>query len=89
LKKIREEIQKQANDVVQVSLELDEDLRQIQLPADVQNALDLNQKAAVQFFKLSYTHQKEYVDWINDSKKEETHQRRIEKMIQKLVENAK
>jgi len=89
LKKIREEIQKQANDVVQVSLELDEDLRQIQIPADVQEALDLNQKAAAQFYKLSYTHQKEYVDWIIDSKKEETRQRRIEKMIQKLVGDAK
>lgn len=86
LKKIREKIGKQADDTVQVKVELDDEPRIITLPDDVKKQLDEFPKAAEMFNKLSYSHQKEYVDWINESKKEETRWNRTDKMIQKLLE---
>jgi uncharacterized protein YdeI (YjbR/CyaY-like superfamily) len=41
------------------------------------------------FDKLSYTHQKEYVNWITDAKKEETRQNRIAKTIEMLKKGKK
>jgi len=35
---------------------------------------------------MSYTHRKEYVNWINEAKKEETRQRRLIKAIEMLLE---
>jgi uncharacterized protein YdeI (YjbR/CyaY-like superfamily) len=43
------------------------------------------EKEARAFFdRLSYTHQKEYVTWINEAKREETRRTRISKMIDML-----
>jgi uncharacterized protein YdeI (YjbR/CyaY-like superfamily) len=36
------------------------------------------------FDRLSYTHQKEYVTWITEAKREETRQNRIVKAIEML-----
>lgn len=38
------------------------------------------------FEQFAYSHQKAYVDWIEDSKKEETRARRIDKAIELLAE---
>ncbi len=38
---------------------------------------------------MSYTHHKEWMFWINDAKKEDTHLRRMDKAIQKLMEREK
>jgi uncharacterized protein YdeI (YjbR/CyaY-like superfamily) len=43
------------------------------------------EKEAKTFFdKLSYTHQKEYVRWVEEAKREETRQNRIIKTIEML-----
>lgn len=74
-----------------VTLRLDHDLepRKAEIPEDVDNAL----KAAGlrdMLDRLSYTHQKEYMDWIMDAKKPETRQRRIARMLDELQKsNAK
>ena len=36
------------------------------------------------YYKQSYTHRKEYVNWINEAKKIETRNRRIVKAIEML-----
>lgn len=41
------------------------------------------------FKKLSYTHQKEYIRWIEDAKKQETRDQRKEKMMRMLREGKK
>jgi uncharacterized protein YdeI (YjbR/CyaY-like superfamily) len=41
------------------------------------------------FEKCTYTHKKEYVDWIGGAKKQETRERRIIKALEMLVENKK
>jgi len=41
------------------------------------------------FEKLSFTHRKEHVKWIEEAKKEETRQRRVEKAIVMLKKGVK
>ena len=88
VKKIREAIKKQAPDIVDVKVELDDKTRKITVPDDVQKSLEKNQMTLETYNKLSYSHQKEYINWILEAKREETRQNRIEKMIQKLLDQS-
>jgi hypothetical protein len=88
VKKIREAIKKQAPDIVDVKVELDDITREITIPDDVQKNLEKNQMALETYNKLSYSHQKEYINWILETKREKTRQNRIEKMIQKLLDQS-
>jgi hypothetical protein len=73
-----------ANDEIVVTLELDNEPRTVEVPADLQQALDAEPKLKVVFDKMSYTHRKEYVRAIEDAKKAETRQSRILKTIEAL-----
>lgn len=86
VKKIREKIGKQISDLVNVQVELDDKNREVSIPEDVQSSFSQNQTALEKFQKLSYTHQKEYLDWIEDAKRAETRENRIKKMIDRLTE---
>jgi uncharacterized protein YdeI (YjbR/CyaY-like superfamily) len=50
---------------------------------DIKSAL-LESKLFDYFESLPPSHQKEYLNWINDSKKEETKQKRTDKMLEML-----
>ena len=52
-------------------------------------ALDTDSEAKVHFEKLSYTHRKEYVTWIDEAKKDETRQKRIAKTVEMLKQEKK
>lgn len=84
LKEIRNRIGKSFGDDVFVELEEDLEPRQVELPPDLQQALEENSTVYDNFNQLSYTHQKEYVNWIIDAKRHETRQRRIQQMIAML-----
>jgi len=45
----------------------------------------VHKKAAHVFQKLPSTHQKEYVSWINEAKKEGTRKQRVEDTIERLL----
>lgn len=49
-------------------------------------ALKKNKKAAATFEQFSYSHKKEYVEWITEAKREETRQQRMKKAIGWLAE---
>lgn len=83
-KELRDKIHKTAGDTVVVELELDTEPRVVELPDDFRLELERNPIARQKFEKLSYSHQKEYVDWINEAKKSETRQKRIAKTLEKL-----
>lgn len=85
LKAIREKIKKGAGDKVKIVLKEDTAERTVQVPGDFKKLLKKN-KLLESFTKMSYTHRKEWMLWINDAKKEETRLRRMEKAIEKLVE---
>jgi hypothetical protein len=89
LKSIRERIGKTFGDEVEITLEEDTELRTIEVPADLMQALKSEPEAKTFFEKLSYTHQKEYVNWIEEAKKKETRQRRVTKTIEMLKQKNK
>lgn len=51
--------------------------RQLQVPPVLQAALRQHPKAKATFYGFSYSHQKEYVEWIAGAKQEATRQRRL------------
>jgi len=67
-----------------IEVELDVEPRVIEIPKDLMQELKKDKEAKAIFDKLSYTHQKEYVRWVEEAKKEETRQNRIVKTIEML-----
>jgi hypothetical protein len=88
-KEIREQLGKMIGDEIKLTVEPDVEPRVIEVPAELKKALAKEQEANAIFDKLSYTHQKEYVTWITDAKKEETRLRRVAKMIEMLKQGGK
>ena len=86
LKSIREKIGKTVGDTVEVVLEEDSEERVVQVPEDLTQALADNPLAQDYFNKLSYTHKKEYVQWVEDAKRLETRQHRVNKVIELLTQ---
>ena len=89
LKEIREKIGKTFGDEVTITVEPDTEPRVIEVPAELKKAFRSDKEAKAFFDKLSYTHQKEYVTWINEAKREETRQNRIVKAIGMLKKGQK
>jgi uncharacterized protein YdeI (YjbR/CyaY-like superfamily) len=84
LKDIRVQIGKTFGDEVTVTIEPDAEPRLIEIPKDLMKELKKDKEAKAFFDKLSYTHQKEYVRWVEEAKKEETRQNRIVKTMEML-----
>ena len=89
LKGIREQIGKTFGDEIKVSVELDVEERVVAIPAELKRLFKSDPAAKSAFEKLSYTHQKEYVKWIEDAKKAETRQSRIVKTMEMLKKGKK
>jgi hypothetical protein len=85
LKSIREKIGKTIGDTVSVQVLLDEDPRVVQVPEDLQAALNESPDALIRFGKLSYSHQRQHILWIEEAKKSETRKKRIDKLISTLL----
>ncbi len=84
LKGIREQIGKTFGDEVKIIVEADTEPRLIEIPKDLMKELKKDKEARVFFDKLSYTHQKEYVRWIEEAKKDGTRRAHILKTIEML-----
>ena len=89
LKDIREQIGKSFGDEVTVTVEPDTEPRVIEIPKDLMKELKEDKEAKAFFDKLSYTHQKEYIRWVEEAKKQETRQNRIAKTIEMLKKKRK
>ncbi|PWK16432.1 YdeI/OmpD-associated family protein [Tumebacillus permanentifrigoris] len=63
--------------------------RTVEVPADLQMALEGHEAAQALFDTLSYSQRKEYVEWITSAKREETRTRRVGQAIEKLEEGKK
>lgn len=75
-----------ADDVVEVSLELDSGYREVGLPEDLTQALSENGLSEV-FSELSYSKRKEFARQVSEAKAADTRFRRIEKVIAALKDN--
>ncbi|HWA20732.1 MAG TPA: YdeI/OmpD-associated family protein [Devosia sp.] len=68
-------------ETMEVTLELDAAPRVMEVPADLQKALDKDKAAKAYFATLSYSNQRRHIDPINEAKAEETRARRIAKSV--------
>lgn len=75
-----------AGDEVEVTVELDTAPREIEVPADLAEALDRAPEAGKFFESLSYSRKRRYVLQIEGAKKPETRQRRVEDTVAKLAD---
>ncbi|WP_141334157.1 YdeI/OmpD-associated family protein [Paenibacillus sp. tmac-D7] len=85
-RELREAAGAASGDTVKVSMERDTEERTIEVPDDLSAALRQHPAAESRFEQASYSHRKEYVDWIVSAKKPETRAGRIEKAIGMLAE---
>ncbi|HMG17043.1 MAG TPA: YdeI/OmpD-associated family protein [Saprospiraceae bacterium] len=83
------EIRKAANveggDKVEINIAMDTEVRTVEIPAELQKALDANPIAKMKFEALSNSKKKFLVIPINEAKTNETKQKRIEKAINLMV----
>jgi hypothetical protein len=67
----------EGGETVSVTLTLDETPREVTPPADLAKALKAAPPAWDRWLELSYTHQREYAEAVEDAKKPETRTKRI------------
>jgi Bacteriocin-protection, YdeI or OmpD-Associated/Domain of unknown function (DUF1905) len=73
-----------------VTLELDTAPREVEVPDQLAASLARDDAARAAFDKLSFSHRKEYVDWITGAKRKETRrQQRVEKMLAMLRDSVR
>jgi hypothetical protein len=72
-----------AGDVVTITIELDTEKREIEIPKALQKALGA--KLTKKLNSLSFTHKKEFIVWYSEAKKDDTRVRRVENMKQMLA----
>ena len=80
----RQESGIQGGDAIDVELTLDTAPRTVDVPDDLQFALNSSATAAAAWDKLSYTHRKEHVRSVLDAKKAEARTRRISAVVARL-----
>jgi len=76
-------------DEVEVVMERDDAPREVEVPPALQAALDGDAVARAAYEKLSFTHRREYANWIAEAKKEDTRDRRAGRAIEMLREGVK
>lgn len=75
-----------AGDKLDVDIQLDDQPREVAVPADLAKALKADADAKCFFDGLSYSHRRAYVMWIEEAKKAETRERRVVKALEMLHE---
>jgi len=76
-------------DEVEVVIERDDAPREVEVPPALQAALDGDAVARAAYEKLSFTHRREYADWIAQAKQEKTRSRRLGRAIEMLRDGVK
>jgi hypothetical protein len=89
LKSIREQVGKTFGDEINVTVEADTEPRVVEVPPELAKQFKVEKEAKAYFEKLSYTHQREYANYINEAKKPETRIRRAEQTIEMLKNKKK
>ena len=87
-KTIRDAIKVTAGSTVDVVMEPDPDARTVEIPADLDAVLRTVPEALTAFKQMSYSHHKEYVEWIEASKTQTTRQKRIAAAVEKILQGS-
>lgn len=76
----------QPGEELDVTLTEDDEPRTISVPEDLRAALAADAAARHGFEALSYSHQRDYVDWIEDAKRAQTRERRVARCVERARE---
>ena len=79
----------EGGETLTVRLDLDTDKREVTAPADLVRALKATPGASDRWRALSYSHQREHVEAIEDAKKPETRARRVAAAVKMIQETGK
>jgi hypothetical protein len=71
-------------DTFDVVVALDGAPRVVEVPADLAEALADDTAAQAAFDKMSYTHRREYVEWIAEAKRPATRARRVAETVERV-----
>jgi hypothetical protein len=74
-----------AGDLVSVAMAVDRSKRVVTVPPELKRALSRNGSAAIAFKALSYSHRKEFAEWVASARREETRVSRAEKAIAMVI----
>lgn len=88
-KQVRAAAGVEPGDTFTMELDRDDSPRTVDIPDDLSKAFKGNKTARAAFDELSYTHQKEYVRWITEAKKQDTRDRRVGRALEMLAEGVK
>lgn len=88
-KEIRKKIEKEPGDIIEVTIEKDEEDRVVEIPTDFKERIELDNNIKEFWNTLSFSMQKKYVTWITSAKKEDTRNKRIDIAIEKLKNKEK
>ena len=70
-----------AGDIVEITLELDDQPREVEVPADLAAALDTDAATRAAFDALSFSNRRAHVESVESAKTAETRERRIAKVV--------
>jgi Bacteriocin-protection, YdeI or OmpD-Associated/Domain of unknown function (DUF1905) len=76
-------------DSFDVVVALDDEPRVVEVPTDLAQALAADGAAEAAFDKLSYTHRREYADWIAEAKRPATRARRVAETVEQVRAGAR
>ncbi len=85
-KDVRAAIGKDVGDSVHVVVALDTAPRVVEVPQELDAAFAGSPEARVRYDTMSYTHRREYAEWVAEAKKPETRQRRAGKAVEMILE---
>jgi c-di-GMP-binding flagellar brake protein YcgR len=85
IQSIRKKINKNPGDKVHITIEEDKDERIVEIPDDLAALFHNNTNAKEFFSTLSFTNQKEYVNWILSARREQTRKDHLLITIDKLL----
>jgi hypothetical protein len=82
---MRKQTQAEIGDIIHITLELDEESRELVPLPSFSEALQKNPKAKANWDELPPSHRKEYLVYLNSLKSQEAVERNIERIIKKLL----
>lgn len=85
-REIREAAGVTAGQRVAVTLQHDVEARKVELPEDLAEAFESDGAAEAAFAAMSYTHQREYVQWITGAKRPETRSKRVRETVERVIQ---
>ena len=83
-KDVRATIGKDVGDAVRVEVTLDTEPRTVRVPEELARALEAAPGAATLYEGLSYTHRREFAEWVGGAKKPETRDRRAARAVEMI-----